>query len=428
MANSLTKIKTNALADDAVTGAKIADDTVAEANMANDAIGLAEIKAGTDGQILTFDASGNPSYVGPGSDGQVLTSTGAGSPPAFEDVPAGGAALTGSTDNTICTVTGANAIQGEANLTFDGTTLKSSHATGPSLNLTATSGGPYNTYVKMGGNDMEIRGSSGNVEIYTGAADGASSTERLRIDSAGRIGVGKTPASYHSNNKAVITGDSGYAIYGRGSDTLIISQNHYYDSSDVGKYVADGEGTFYRQANGVHEFWTAGSGSADGNISLAEKLRIQNGGGISFNGDSAAANALDDYEEGTFTPTIRTNGSTTGQVNGTGTYVKIGRLVHAHIHFGNKTLTSLPSGDIAIVSMPFTCNQTVGDEFGVSTKMVVMGVDSNATHGYFATTNGSSSLLGYYNQDGSVWAQWSTTQWDNSGVYLIFNITYFTNS
>jgi hypothetical protein len=35
----------------------------------------------------------------------------------------GGAALTGSTDNTVVTVSGADAIQGEANLTFDGTTL-----------------------------------------------------------------------------------------------------------------------------------------------------------------------------------------------------------------------------------------------------------------------------------------------------------------
>ena len=38
-------------------------------------------------------------------------------------VDAGGAALTGSTDNTVTTVTGANAIQGEANLRFDGTSL-----------------------------------------------------------------------------------------------------------------------------------------------------------------------------------------------------------------------------------------------------------------------------------------------------------------
>ena len=165
--------------------------------------------------------------------------------------------------------------------------------------------------------------------IFTTRQDG-NWNERLRIDSSGRIGVGKTPASYHSNNKAVITGDSGYALYGRGSDTLILSQNHYYDSSDVGKYVADGEGTFYRQANGVHEFWTAGSGSADGNISLAEKLRIQNGGGISFNGDTATANALDDYEIGTFTVADASGQSLSFTNNHNGEYVKIGRFVDFH--------------------------------------------------------------------------------------------------
>ena len=100
---ALTQIKTTGIADDAVT--------------------LAKQAAGTDGQIITYDASGNPVAVGPGNDGQVLTSTAAGAPPAFEDAAAGGAALTGSTNNTITTVTGANAIQGEANLTFDGTHL-----------------------------------------------------------------------------------------------------------------------------------------------------------------------------------------------------------------------------------------------------------------------------------------------------------------
>ena len=41
----------------------------------------------------------------------------------------------------------------------------------------------------------------------------------------------------------------------------------------------------------------------------AEKARIINSGGITFNGDTAAANALDDYEEGTWTPSIYSGGS-----------------------------------------------------------------------------------------------------------------------
>jgi hypothetical protein len=45
--------------------------------------------SGTDGNIISYDASGNPVAIVTGDDGQVLTSTGAGSPPAFEAVPAG---------------------------------------------------------------------------------------------------------------------------------------------------------------------------------------------------------------------------------------------------------------------------------------------------------------------------------------------------
>ena len=76
-----------------LTAADFADDTITEAKMANDAISLAELKAGTDGEIISWDASGNPVAVGVGSDGQVLTSTGAGSPPAFEAAAAGGKVL-----------------------------------------------------------------------------------------------------------------------------------------------------------------------------------------------------------------------------------------------------------------------------------------------------------------------------------------------
>ena len=58
--------------------------------IADNAVTLAKMASGTDGQIITYDANGDPVHVGPGTDGQVLTSTGAGSPPAFEDA-AGGA-------------------------------------------------------------------------------------------------------------------------------------------------------------------------------------------------------------------------------------------------------------------------------------------------------------------------------------------------
>ena len=129
---ALTQIKSGAIADDAIDSSTFADGSIDNAHLADDAVDsdeiaagsvdIAHLAAGTDGKIITWDANGAAAVVGPGTDGQVLTSTGAGSPPAFEDA-AGGVTLTGSTNNTIATITGADALQGEANLTFDGSTL-----------------------------------------------------------------------------------------------------------------------------------------------------------------------------------------------------------------------------------------------------------------------------------------------------------------
>ena len=57
--------------------------TIATAQIADDAVTLAKMAPGTDGNIISYDASGNPVAVATGSAGQVLTSAGAGAPPTF---------------------------------------------------------------------------------------------------------------------------------------------------------------------------------------------------------------------------------------------------------------------------------------------------------------------------------------------------------
>ena len=69
------------------TFALLFDDTIDTPQIAADAVTLAKMASGTDGNIISYDASGNPVAVATGNDGQVLTSTGAGSPPAFETLP-----------------------------------------------------------------------------------------------------------------------------------------------------------------------------------------------------------------------------------------------------------------------------------------------------------------------------------------------------
>jgi len=64
--------------------------------VADDAIGLGQMASGTDGNLITYDASGNPAHVATGSDGQVLTSAGAGAAPAFEALSVGSLTLISS--------------------------------------------------------------------------------------------------------------------------------------------------------------------------------------------------------------------------------------------------------------------------------------------------------------------------------------------
>ena len=95
-------IDTAHIAADQITNAKIADDqidsehyvdgSIDTAHIGDNQVTLAKMAGGTDGNIISFDARGDPVAIATGSDGQVLTSTGAGSAPAFED--AGGGAYT----------------------------------------------------------------------------------------------------------------------------------------------------------------------------------------------------------------------------------------------------------------------------------------------------------------------------------------------
>jgi len=86
------------IATDAVEGsmvhANVVDDTTLEQNgtqfrLKDNGVTLAKMAGGTDGNLITYDTSGDPAYVATGNDGQVLTSAGVDNPPAFETLVAG---------------------------------------------------------------------------------------------------------------------------------------------------------------------------------------------------------------------------------------------------------------------------------------------------------------------------------------------------
>ena len=76
---TLVALERNDIADDAITSAKIADDAVT----------LAKLAAATDGDIITFDSSGDPALLSTGTSGQLLTSGGAGVAPSYTTISTG---------------------------------------------------------------------------------------------------------------------------------------------------------------------------------------------------------------------------------------------------------------------------------------------------------------------------------------------------
>ena len=122
-----------------------------------------------------------------------------------------GTSLSGSTNDTICTVTGANAITGEANLTFNGTNLLTVHvpsATGePAINFTNsdTGTGTGNGF-GIGINDAE------SPYIYnrenTAIRIATNNTERLRIHADGKVTIaGGTTAQETSTGLLLLDKD-----------------------------------------------------------------------------------------------------------------------------------------------------------------------------------------------------------------------------
>jgi hypothetical protein len=88
----------------------------------------------------------------------------------------------------------------------------------------------------------------------------------------------------------------------------------------------------------------------NGTLGTGERMRITSDGylrlassGIQFNGDTAAANALNDYEEGSWTPTLGGTWST-NPTSMSGTYTKIGNMVFIRLLFTGGVKSSETAG------------------------------------------------------------------------------------
>ena len=82
-------------------------------------------------------------------------------------------------------------------------------------------------------------------------------------------------------------------------------------------------------------------------------LRLASGG-IQFNGDTLDVNALNDYEEGTWTPVLAATGATFSYNTRSGVYVKVGKFVSANFFVQLNTTGNTMTANQVTISLPFT--------------------------------------------------------------------------
>ena len=194
-----------------------------------------------------------------------------------------------------------------------------------------------------------------------------------------------------------ITTDSGYLAIGKGDTGLL-----FQDGGDA-----------------IQPRSISGTANRDGAIDLGvaggrfKDLYLSGG---AYLGGVAAANKLDDYEEGTFTPVM--TGVSGWDSSEVGHYTKVGNLVTVMIYFSsNSALTGTPVN--TITGLPFS-NDVSERASNVSVSRM-FGIDLTTTD-YIAGVSSTEIVFSFVNGDNN------TNNFTHSGSTLRFTVsaTYFT--
>jgi hypothetical protein len=336
---ALTQVSTDGVKNDAITKTKIpanqieaselADNAVDTNAIADQAVALSKLPHGTssnDGKFLRANNGADPSF-------ETVTST----------------TINNNADNRVITGSGtANTLNGEAGLLFDGTNLglgitpDSHNASVKSLQI-----GTVTNLFNETSDDYTILGN--NIYFHSGGTN-----KRIKAQECSRIMM-----------------NAGEFVFERAgadsADSNITFTRHFKIDANGNAFVenpSEARLQVKTPSNGIIALRADGGNTQLGTWSDHDLKIVRNStikasftsNGLCFNSDTAAANALDDYEEGTWTPVLKSGNNTISYSGGSPTfrYTKIGNMVYVNFTSGGTTTSGTTGGDFAIEGLPFT--------------------------------------------------------------------------
>lgn len=205
-------------------------------------------------------------------------------------------------------------------------------------------------------------------------------------------------------------GDIGSLRINNGS--FIIKGKH--TSNPVQIQTHDGNEDIEVDPDGFIKFETGGS----------ERMRLTDNG-LTFNGDTAATNALDDYETGTFTLTFGgSSGNPTVSYNSTqhqARYTKIGNVVSVFVSTRTDSLSG-GSGFVELQGLPFATGGTQNQNSG-SVGYVQNFASTFSPHVWAVSTH----IRMYKDANNSTIVNISDCATGNDSNQLRFTLTYTTD-
>jgi hypothetical protein len=301
---------------------------------------------------------------------------------------------------------------------------------------TSTSNAGFSMLVNSGSGGVgAISTDNGGHMTFDTGANGAGQAERMRIDSAGNLLVGKTAASLSTAGVTAYGGsfngllasvrDGGEPLYLNRltSDGSIASFQK--DGTTVGSIGSSSGAYLHIGSSGATDAFirftgvsvpsvrpsTASGANSDAAIDLgASTARFRDlylSGGV-YLGGTGAANKLDDYEEGSWTGVSTATG--TNSV-GLTEYTKIGDTVH--ITF--RVTFSGASGGLTVTGLPYSvANNAVG----------IGREDTTSGYAVYARILSNNNSLHFYYAG----ATGNATPFQVAAGQFLFNLTYKTNA